>query len=181
MQRLSFRQPRPLHFMKFVRNSRPAFGSLVNNNRHQKSPLWGHVTGPVHGQGPLTAEISFVALFGTGRDDGNEKSTAQYLVANLVVPRIPAAELTLIKPDLDTGGPQRIADAAGGPGLLRGIAPENCPGRRAPVRRGLSRHPCNLELVGRPMMPRGQVVGKLPGCEHLELRPARSGARALGR
>ena len=67
------------------------------------------------------------------------------LFANLAIPDIPTPQLALVEPDLDPGGPERLANASGGLGILRGVAQEHCLGR----------------LRHRPDAPCGEGQGRL--------------------
>src|SRR5450432_3287527 len=104
--------------------------------------------GAIDGEFPLASEVSLEASLRGCRDDGYEDRAVVDLFSDLPVPSIPAAQLALIEPDLNSAGPQRFANLPGGLGILRGIAQEHRPSRRAHARRRLFAHPCLLILCG---------------------------------
>jgi hypothetical protein len=53
------------------------------------------------GNAPLEPEIAFRTRRGVRRDDRDEQRAVADLLADLQVPGVPAAQLALIKPDLD--------------------------------------------------------------------------------
>jgi hypothetical protein len=78
----------------------------------------------IDGEFPLAPEVTFLASLGRGRDDGDKQRAVADLLADLVVPRISAAQLALVEPDLDAARPQRLANAPRRLGILRGVAQE---------------------------------------------------------
>ena len=71
---------------------------------------------------PLKAEIAFTPRGRVGRNDGNKQCTVVDLAPDLLIPRVSAAQLTLIEKDLDAGRTQRLANLLSGPRILRGVA-----------------------------------------------------------
>jgi hypothetical protein len=51
------------------------------------------------------------------RDDWHKENAIVDLLANLAVPRIPAAQLAVVEPGLDARGSQRVTDAFCRPSL----------------------------------------------------------------
>ena len=78
----------------------------------------------IDGEFPLAPEVTFLASLGRGRNDGDKQRAVADLLADLVVPRISAAQLALVEPDLDAARPQRLANAPRRLGILRGVAQE---------------------------------------------------------
>ena len=76
----------------------------------------------IYRQPPFTAEIAFRPAFGIRRNNGYEQRTIPHLLADLVIPRIPAPQFALVEPDLDASGAQCIANTPSGLDVLRGIA-----------------------------------------------------------
>jgi hypothetical protein len=109
---------------KGFRHIRFRIPRVVNGHRYQKRSAVGSIMGAIDAEFPLTPEISFLASLRGRRDDGNEERAIVDLPADLPVPGISAPQLTLIEPDLDPAGAQRIANAPGRIGILRGIAQE---------------------------------------------------------
>jgi hypothetical protein len=83
--------------------------------------------GAIHRQLPFQAEVAFGARVGVRGDDRHEQAAVMDLLADLVIPDIPAAQLALVEPHLDPGSPQRLADTPRRLGILRGIAQEHSP------------------------------------------------------
>ena len=92
---------------------------------YKKGGIVGHQVGAIDGQLPFQPEVALAARLGVRGDDGNEQGAVVDLLADRVVPRVPAAQLALVEPDLDPGAAQRLADPPRGLGILRGIAQED--------------------------------------------------------
>jgi hypothetical protein len=63
------------------------------------------------------------------RDDRDEQRTGLDLLADRVVPGVPAPQLALIEPDLDAGGTERFSNTLRRLYILRGVAQEYGPSR----------------------------------------------------
>src|SRR5215469_13442702 len=103
------RQARPLHPPEAVRHVRARVACTIDDDRNQKDYALGHVTSAFDRQPPLAAEVALVTGVRVGRNDRHEEGTVVDLLADLVVPGVTAAQLTLVKPDLDSGGTQGVA------------------------------------------------------------------------
>src|SRR5664279_2114319 len=87
--------------------------------------------GTVHGEFPLQPEISLLAGLRGGRDDRQKERAFSDLPADRRVPGIASAQFALVKPHLDAGSTQRLADSACSIRVLRGVAQEYGFGRVA--------------------------------------------------
>src|SRR6202142_861864 len=76
-------------------------------------------------QMPLEPEIALVARLGARGDDRHEQRALLDLPADLLVPRIAAAPLALVEPDLDAGPSQSITDSFRRLRVLRGVRKED--------------------------------------------------------
>ncbi len=104
--------------MESLRDRGLSFRCFINDNGQEKRHLIRDISLAFYSELPLPAEIPFKSGLGMGRDNGNEKRAVTNLIANLAIPGISAPEFTLVEPDLDTSGPQRIADATRRVGVL---------------------------------------------------------------
>jgi hypothetical protein len=78
----------------------------------------------VYGQLPFESEVAFRSTVRVSRDDRDEQGAVVDLLPYLPVPHIPTAQLALIEPDLNAGGPERLADAPSELRILGGVAKE---------------------------------------------------------
>ena len=90
----------------------------VNNDRNQEGLVLGHVMGAFDGEIPLVPKVTFKPLLGVLGDNRDKEDAVVDLVADLLVPRIPAPQLALIEEDLDTTGTECIADLVRRLGIL---------------------------------------------------------------
>jgi hypothetical protein len=73
---------------------------------------------------PFAAKIAFEALLRVVGDNWNEEDAVLDLVPDLLIPRVPAAQLALVEKHLDAGRTQRLANPLGRVRILRGVAQE---------------------------------------------------------
>jgi hypothetical protein len=118
------RDASPLHVAKSFGNGRISLLDPVDGHRHHERGALGSEARALGRQSPFQAEIPFGPSLRVHRDDGNEKRAVAYLLPNGPVPRVPAAQLALIEPDLDTGSAQGLADVLRRRGVLPGTAHE---------------------------------------------------------
>ena len=71
---------------------------------------------------PFEPKVALRARLSMGRNDGDKERAVVDLLADLPVPSISAPQFALVEPDLDVGGPQRIANALSRRGVLRRVA-----------------------------------------------------------
>ena len=101
----------------------------------------GHVAGSICRQRPLPSEVTFVAVFRIGRDNGYEETAVVDLFADLVIPGIPTPQLTLVEPDFHSTRAKSLRDSTGSLRILGRITEEyrcGCCIHVAPVVRVLS-------------------------------------------
>lgn len=118
------RQARPLQLEKLLRHSGSSLTGAIDNYRNKECPPVGHIAGSLDREPPLSSEVTLLAVLCIGRDNRNKQMTVADLLPDLAVPRIPAAQLALIEPNLDTGGAQGLANPLSRLGILRGVAEE---------------------------------------------------------
>jgi len=80
---------------------------------------------------PLKAKVAFMPCRRVRGNDGHEECTVVQLTPDLLIPRVPAAKLALVEPDLEARSSKSLADALCRIGILRGVAEEYSPGVRA--------------------------------------------------
>ena len=76
----------------------------------------------IDGKLPFEPEVPLAALMSVFGDNGNEERASFDLLADLLVPGIPTAQLALVKPDFYASGSEYAAHAFRRLGILRGIA-----------------------------------------------------------
>ena len=108
--------------MEFVRNCCASFRRSVNRDRKQEGFLFRHVVRAIDRKLPLAAEIPFKPGLGMAGDEGNEQRTMTDLITDQMIPGVPAAQLTLIEPNFDAGGAQRLANPSSRLPVLLGVA-----------------------------------------------------------
>ena len=121
-RRLTGGKPCPLHRAKLVRHARAGIRRVVDDYREQEWRVIGHQVGAIHRQLPLQTKIALTAFVRVRGDHRDEQGAVVDLLADLVIPDVPAAQFALVEPDLDPGGPQRLADTACRLGILGGVA-----------------------------------------------------------
>jgi hypothetical protein len=85
---------------ELLRNSGASLIRVVNDDGQKKGMIIGHIERALDGQTPLSSEITLVPSFGSGRYERHEIIAFAYLLADLLIPQIPATELAFIEPDL---------------------------------------------------------------------------------
>jgi hypothetical protein len=82
--------------------------------------------GALISQVPLEAEIAFMPRGGIGRNDRNEERALMDLAPDLLIPGIPAAQLTLVEKHFNPGRAKRRAYPLGSLPILGGVAQKGC-------------------------------------------------------
>jgi hypothetical protein len=85
--------------------------------------------GALDAEFPFPAEVALGPFLGVGGDDGKEKGAGADLRLDFGVPRVAAAQLALVEPDLQPKGPQGIGNPPSRLGILAGVTKENGPRR----------------------------------------------------
>src|SRR6516165_1838685 len=125
---MAVRQARPLHVSELLGNGRVPLVRAIDDHRNQESLLFGHVPRTVHREGPLPAEIAFVAVLRVDGDQWNEQPAVVDSVLDLAIPDIATPQLGSVEPHFDADRAQCRGDSLGGSSVLRGIA-EKYPSR----------------------------------------------------
>ncbi len=120
------RQARPLHLPKPVRHPIIVIKRLVDHDRQQESLVGRYQVGPIDRELPFKTEIPLDAIVRVPGDDREEKGAGLDLLADRLVPGVPASQLALVEPDFAARGTEGFADMAGCLRVLRGVAQEHC-------------------------------------------------------
>src|SRR3984885_4911662 len=83
----------------------------------------------IDGEFPLESKITLEPLLGMLRHDRHEQGTVVDLVADLLIPRVPAPQPALIEKNLDVRRTQRLANLLSRLRILRGVAQKYHPAR----------------------------------------------------
>jgi hypothetical protein len=78
--------------------------------------------GAINRELPLETEVALTAIVRGVRYDREEERAVLDLLADRVVPGIPAPKLALVEPNFDAGRAQRLANLLSGLRVLRGVA-----------------------------------------------------------
>jgi len=90
------RQPNPLNAQKFSGHDCNGVWRFIDDNRREERHPLGHQMGAFDGELPLEAKIALAAALRMDRDDRYEKGTFFDLPADILIPRIAAAEFALV-------------------------------------------------------------------------------------
>jgi hypothetical protein len=118
-----------LALAKLVRDAGGEVGCAVNHYRQQEQTIVGHQVRAFDREFPFQTEVALATGVGVCRDKGDEQCTIPNLPAKRHIPRIAAAKLALVEPDLDASGTQRIANMLCRFRILGRVAQEYGPGR----------------------------------------------------
>src|SRR5204862_7947659 len=102
-------------------------GSRVYTHRNDEGPIARHHVCTLVGEPPCEGEVALPARGGVRGGARHEQRTIADLLADPLVPHIPATKLALIEPYLDTGAPQRLTDTPRRIRILRCVAEEHSP------------------------------------------------------
>src|SRR5207302_8189210 len=92
---------RPLHRSERIRDKGLLVACTVNDDRHEERLLLGHMVGTFDGELPFVAKIALEPLLGMLGDHRNKERAVVDLVPDLLIPRVPAAQLALTEKALD--------------------------------------------------------------------------------
>ena len=84
-----------------------------------------HIEGSLDGQSPFPAKIAFVPGLGLGRHQRHEIIAVANLLADLLIPCVPATQLAFVMPDFEPIGRERIPDPPCCLSILRRVAQKN--------------------------------------------------------
>jgi hypothetical protein len=115
-------EARPLDLAKTIGDPRRRLGGRVDRDRHEKGLVFRHQVRAIDGELPFEPEVTLGSRVRVGGNQRHEQRAVPDALADRSIPRVTAAQLVLIEPDLDTRGLQRIAYAAGCLLVLRRVA-----------------------------------------------------------
>jgi hypothetical protein len=95
---------------------------IVDDDGKEERLTGRHQVRSIDRELPLKTEIPLVTIVGVPRNHRDEEHTALDLLADRLVPSIPAAKRALIEPDLETARAQCLANPLGHVRILRGVA-----------------------------------------------------------
>ena len=116
------RQACPLYIPKPLRHPFVIIRCVVDGHRQQECSVRRHQMAAVDREFPLETEVAFIAGVRAAGDDREEERAGLDLLADRLVPGIPAAQLALVEPDLDAGSAERLANPLRSLCILRGVA-----------------------------------------------------------
>jgi hypothetical protein len=111
-------EARPLHREESIRYVGVAFRSVVDADRNKKCALAPYEVRALLGEVPFEAEVALCPRLRPRGNDRHEERAVADLLADLLVPDIPAPQLALVEPDLDAGYPQRFTEPCRRLGIL---------------------------------------------------------------
>src|SRR5215472_3337108 len=115
---LSGRKASPLHGSEGLRDLRMQLRCVVDTDGKQKRPTSRHQVRTLVGEVPFEPEVALRTRLRIPRDDRDEERARANFAANLLIPGVAAAELTLVKPDFNPSSAERLADPLGGLRIL---------------------------------------------------------------
>jgi len=104
-----------------VGNIRFGLGRVIHAHGHDERAASSHEVRALLGEPPFEPEVSFRPRLGVVGNERQEERAIADLPADRLVPDIAAAQFALVKPHLDAGGAQRIANGPRRPRILRCI------------------------------------------------------------
>jgi hypothetical protein len=103
---------------------------VINDDGQEKGVIIGHVEGSLDGQPPLTAEIALGTGFSLSGNERHEEIAFAYLPADLLIPRIPSVQTTLVVPDVKSKRRKGFLEILRRRPIFRGIAQKRRGGSR---------------------------------------------------
>ena len=113
-----------MHRAKGLRDLGLLVVRVVDDDRHDERLTVRHVVRAIDRKLPFTPEVALQPRLRRARDDRHEQRAIVDVPPDLPVPGIAAPQLALVEPDLDAGGPERVANVPRGLRILRGVAQE---------------------------------------------------------
>ena len=111
-----------MHLPKPLRHPFIVIARVIDDDGQQEGEVRIHEVAAINRQLPFEAEVALTAIVRGVRDDREEQRAGLDLLADRLVPRIPAPKLALVEPDFDASGAQRLANPLGRLRVLRGVA-----------------------------------------------------------
>ena len=102
-----------MHLPKPLRHPFIIITRVVDDDRQQESLVGRDQVGAIDRELPLETEIPLDAIVRVVRDDREEQGAGLDLLADRLVPGVPAPQLALVEPNLDPGGSQCLANLLG--------------------------------------------------------------------
>ena len=83
------------------------------HDRQQEGQVGIHEVTAINRQLPFQTEVPLTAIVRGVRDDRHEQRAGLDLLTDRLVPGVPAPQLALVEPNLDSGGSQCLANLLG--------------------------------------------------------------------
>ena len=106
-----------------------AFRGVVDAHRNKECALAPYEVRAPLGEVPFEAEVALCPRLRARGNDWHEERAVADLLADALVPDIPAPQLALIEPDLDAGYAQRFTDPCRSVRVLGRVAEKHGPDR----------------------------------------------------
>jgi hypothetical protein len=111
-----------LHLPKPLRHPFIIIARVIDDDRQQEGQVGLHEVTAINRQLPFGTEVALTAIVRGVRDDRQEQGAGLDLLADRLVPRIPAPQFALVEPDFNASSAERLANPLGRLRILRGIA-----------------------------------------------------------
>src|SRR6185369_16151315 len=108
---IAVRQVHPLHPQEGLGHIGGLLFRSIDNHRDYEPRALRHVVRAIGSKPPFAPEVAFRAALRLRRYDRNKERTVVNALSDLLVPHIPTTQLSLIKPDFNPRGAQRLADS----------------------------------------------------------------------
>jgi hypothetical protein len=114
-----------LHLPKSLWHAFIIITCVVDDDRQQEGLVGIHEVRAINRQLPFKTEVPLTTIVRGVRDYREKQGAGLDLLADRLIPGVPAPQLALVEPDFDARRPEGFADTAGRLRVLRGIADEN--------------------------------------------------------
>jgi hypothetical protein len=115
-------QARPLHSEESIGHVCIALRSVVDAHRNKECALAPYEVRALLGEMPFEAKVPLDSGLRPRGNDWYEERAITDLVTYALVPRIAAAQLALVEPNLNSGSPESMANPLHSLRVLRGVA-----------------------------------------------------------
>ena len=102
-----------MHFPELVRDMLLLLTRLIDHDGQQEGLVRCDQMRAIDRELPFEPEVPLGPLMGVFRDDGNKERAGLDLLADRLIPGIPASQLALIEKHLDAGRTQGLANLLG--------------------------------------------------------------------
>jgi len=111
--RLATGETQPLHGEELLRNSGTGLQRVIQDDRHQKHDVVGHIETAFSRESPFATEITFAPPLGGRGNHRHEISALANLPADFLIPSIATTEFVFVVPDFKSGRGQGFTQLSG--------------------------------------------------------------------